>query len=161
MMNIYPILMHRDVTAGLYTLLFGYTLRRPKFLSLNKSRLTVSNLAESLARKEKQKSYAAVLTLLWVLVMLSFSLDWQHHRSAFVLHNDSPLDIANEMLNTGSNPLAILENTASISCIWLADAVLVRQSDSRPYAALSSFIPRFGAATFFGKIKNGCFYLFQ
>lgn len=58
--------------------------------------------------------------------MISFSLDWQYNRTAFVINNESPLDIADAVLNDASGEVfSILDNVAAFSCIWLADALLV------------------------------------
>lgn len=117
-----------------------------------------------LLHKANKKAYASALTLLWALVMLAFSFDWQYHRSAFVVHYDSPLEIAEVASgNTRGKAIAFLDNAASSASIWLADAMLVCWIDKWPNAMLPRmliFIARFGAATSFGKIKNGGCYHF-
>lgn len=116
---------------------------------LNRWQLMCS-ITGTLLRRDNKKVYGAALTLLWLLVMLTFLFDWQYHRSAFVLHNDSPLDIANVVVGkTRVESLIVLDNTLSISCNWLADAMLVCQRADRPYAWLLwmfIFVARFGAA---------------
>jgi hypothetical protein len=121
-------LMHPAVSPQVYTLCCSDILYvGAMFPLLNTSKLTTQYI-EILLRKKNKTAYASALTLLWVLVMLTFSFDWQYHRSAFVIHNDSPLDIA-EAVEGRADSLTILDNTLSISCNWLADALVVCPSD--------------------------------
>lgn len=80
--------------------------------------------SDIILRKRNKTTYASVLTLLWVLVMVNFALDWRYHRAAFVIHNDSPLDIA-EAVGGIPDSFTIVMNTISNSCNWFADALLV------------------------------------
>lgn len=67
--------------------------------------------------------------------MLTFSFDWQYHRSAFVVHDDSEFDIAGAILapTTSVSWIAIMDNSLSICCNLLADALLVSRSDVGQY----------------------------
>ena len=66
-----------------------------------------------------------MLTFLWLTVMLTFAFDWQYHRQAFVIDNDSPLHIAQVITNLGDRSIGIIDNIFSMSCNLLADALLV------------------------------------
>jgi hypothetical protein len=99
-------LLSEAFLCGLYTLLFGYSLR-------------------TLLRKKNKKAYATMLTFLWVLVMLTFAFDWQYHRTAFVIDNDSPIHIAEVVTSLGVKSIGILDNIFSMSCNLLADALLI------------------------------------
>lgn len=82
-----------------------------------------------LLRSQNKKVYATVLTILWIFVMVTFSFDWQYHRTAFVIDNDSPSDIAQETINDDSNTtLLILDNLFAMCCNLLADGLLVRNN---------------------------------
>lgn len=84
------------------------------------------DLTGKLLQEKNHKAYATVLTLLWVLVMLAFSLDWQYHRVAFVTENGSPLEIAQAIASNGNSvSLGILDNIFNISANLVADTLLV------------------------------------
>ncbi|KAF5315144.1 hypothetical protein D9619_007584 [Psilocybe cf. subviscida] len=94
--------------CGLYTLLFAYALR----LLLHKGKKRIS----------------ATLALLWVIVMISFSLDLWYHHSAFVVHSDTALDIAGFIERVSpeiDQSIFIMDNIFSGSSNWLADAILI------------------------------------
>ncbi|KAF5315145.1 hypothetical protein D9619_007585 [Psilocybe cf. subviscida] len=94
--------------CGQYTLLFAYALR--------------------LLLQKGKKRISATLALLWVIVMISFSLDWWYHHAAFVVHNDTALDIAGFLQRVSPDidrPIFIMDNIFSVSSNWLADAILI------------------------------------
>lgn len=96
-----------------------------------------------------------MLTLLWVLVILSFAFDWQYHRAAFVVDNNSPFDIANALNGPNVKSLGILDNFFSMCCNLLADALLV-SGDGKPlYPQILTGPIRSGAAICFGKTNDG------
>lgn len=117
-----------NCVSGLYTLLFGYAICMSMTSLMTKPKLT-TEYRDILLRKDNKRIYASVLLLLWLLVMLTFSFDWEYHRSAFVTHGDSPLDIAEAVISVSSAEwIIIADNTLSVSCNWLADALLVLTS---------------------------------
>ncbi|KAF5315395.1 hypothetical protein D9619_007587 [Psilocybe cf. subviscida] len=95
--------------CGLYTVIFGYTLR--------------------LLLQKGKKRISATLTLLWVIVMITFSLDYWYHRAAFVNYNSSPLEIANFIQRVSpqrvDQSLFTADDMLSVSSNWLADAILI------------------------------------
>lgn len=96
-------------------------------------------ISGTLLREKNKQAYAMVLTLLWVLVMVSFAFDWQYHRRAFVIANDSRLEIALAITqDTGANSLTILDNIFTSSCLWVADALLVCHGARQSYCIFSN-----------------------
>lgn len=79
-----------------------------------------------------RKEISATLTLLWVVVMLTFAMDWWYHRSAFVDHDNSADEIVAYLLRITpptrvDQAIFTADNMFSVSSNWLADAILVRR----------------------------------
>lgn len=88
----------------------------------------------TLPQKQNKKAYATMLILLWVLVMASFALDWQERSTAYVIDNNSPLDIAIAADTATSIAfINIINNVLSNSCLWVADALLVGDGGETSY----------------------------
>lgn len=80
------------------------------------------NFLGKLNRKGNKGSYSFILLTLWIIIVISVAYDCVGNREAFVLNNDSPLDIVIAL----NDDAPILARITGVLNILISDAILVR-----------------------------------
>lgn len=88
-----------------------------------KKNVLINTLVGKLHRKGNKGFYSCSLILLWVSTITNFSFARAKIRAGFVGHNGSPVEIFEGFQLTSA--LTIVNTIAGISCILIADAIIV------------------------------------